>query len=104
MPRSDGRQAELPAPSGQSETQGATIALLDLSRSDRDAGNLADAAATIERGLTIDPNSALLWIELAEIRAEQGARDLARTLASKALTLAGSDRSIRQRADRLLSR
>ena len=85
-----------------SSRSSASVALLDQSRADRVAGRLDQAAATIERGLAIDPNNASLWIELAEIRLVQGDRDQADTLARKALTLAGADRSIAERADRLV--
>lgn len=82
----------------------ASVALLDQSRAARERGDLMRAAAIVERALSIDPNDASLWIELAEIRFAQGDRDEAETLARKALTLAGNDRSIAPRAARLGAR
>ncbi|MBN1240088.1 MAG: tetratricopeptide repeat protein [Gammaproteobacteria bacterium] len=84
------------------EPSPASVALLERSRADRDAGDYAAAAASLERALRIDPNNALLWIELAEVKAADGDRDQARQMARKALTLAGSDGSIEARARRLL--
>lgn len=81
----------------------ASSALLAQSRADRAAGRLDDGEYSIERALRIDPNNPLLWIELAEIKLAQDDRNQAVEMARKALTLAGSDRSIRERADRLLN-
>ena len=96
---------EVPAPQPDVEERqpsAASVALLERSRADRDAGDYAAAAAALERALRIEPNNALLWIELAEIKAADGDRDQARQMARKALTLAGSDGSIETRARRLL--
>jgi len=82
----------------------AAVALLDASRESSAAGDYADAAVTLERALAIDPNNALLWIELAEVRWRQGDRSQADSLARKALTLAGSDRLVIARAERLMER
>jgi Tfp pilus assembly protein PilF len=82
----------------------ASAALLAQSRDDRDAGRFGAAEGSLERALRIEPNNALLWIELAEIKAAQDDPDQAIEMARKALTLAGADRSIRARADRLLNR
>jgi Flp pilus assembly protein TadD len=80
----------------------ASVALLDQSRNARAAGELGQAAAALERALAIEPNNALLWIELAEVRAAAGDGDQADMLARKALTLAGNDRSVAERASRLM--
>jgi len=85
-------------------TNRASLLLLDESQAARRAGDYARAATVVERALAIDPNEAVLWIELAEIRFAQGDVDEARTLARKAVTLAGSDRSIATRAERLTAR
>jgi Flp pilus assembly protein TadD len=82
----------------------ASTVLLEQSRDERAAGSYADAAVSIERALRIDPNNPALWIELAEIKGAEGDFDQAEMMARKALTLAGSDRSIQTRAERLLSR
>ncbi len=95
-PDAEDRAAEVPQPSA------ASVALLERSRSERAAGDFTAAAVSVERALRIEPNNPSLWIELAEIKAAEGDRDQAEMIARKALTLAGSDRSIRERADRLL--
>jgi hypothetical protein len=82
----------------------ASAVLLEQSRDERAAGSYADAAVSIERALRIDPNNPALWIELAEVKADEGDFDQAEMMARKALTLAGSDRSIMARAERLLGR
>jgi Flp pilus assembly protein TadD len=80
----------------------ASAGLLEQSRDERAVGSYAEAAASIERALRIDPNNPALWIELAEVKAAEGDLDQAEMMARKALTLAGSDRSIMARAERLL--
>ena len=105
-----------PAPSTSSAASGASVAeptaapssataaLVDLSREQRADGDLARAAATVERALTIAPDDGALWVELAEIRFEQGDGRLAAELASKALTLVASGSSVAARAGRLIPR
>lgn len=80
----------------------ATRALLTQSQAERDAGNLGGAAATIERALSISPDDALLWVELGEIRMQQGDGQLAEEMARKALTLTGQDSALAARARRLI--
>lgn len=78
--------------------------LLEMGRAQRDGGNYTQAAMTIERALRIEPNNALLWIELGEIKAADGDREQAETMARKALTLADGDPRIEDRATRLIQR
>ena len=86
------------------EENAASVALLEQGRDARASGSYAEAAASIERALRIDPNNPLLWIELAEVKAAEGDDEQAEMMARKALTLAGPDRSIVARAERLVSR
>src|SRR5690606_32155444 len=81
----------------------ASAALLEQSRSQRAAGSLAAAASSIERALRIDPNNAELWLELGEIKLEDDDPLQAEQMARKALTLAGGDRVVAVRAERLLA-
>jgi len=90
-------ESERPAPQSTAST-----ALLEQGRDARDAGRYAEATASLERALRIDPNNPLLWIELAEVKAADGDRDQAREMARKALTLAAGNSSIETRARRLL--
>jgi Flp pilus assembly protein TadD len=82
---------------------GASTALLEQARSEREAGSLVAAAAAVERALRIAPNDPDLWIELGEIKLAAGDREQAEMMARKALTLAGSDRAVAERANRLLT-
>lgn len=86
------------------QTNQAAAALLTESRAASEAGDHAAAAVTLERALAIDPNDALLWIELAEVRWRQGDREQAESLARKALTIAGDDGLVIDRAERLIGR
>jgi Flp pilus assembly protein TadD len=82
----------------------ATTALLADSRRSRAAGDYSAAAISVERALSIDPNNAALWVELAEIRLAAGDRDQADSCARKALTLAGNDAAVTARAERVVGR
>ena len=86
-------------PGGSSE---ATRELLAESRAARAAGNLTDAAVSVERALRIDPNDPELWLEFGQIQLASGDNAQAAALARKALTLAGDDRDVTARAERLL--
>jgi Tfp pilus assembly protein PilF len=97
-----GQGAGLPAESRPGAS--ATSALLTQSRAERDAGDVNAAAATVERALTIAPEDPALWMELAEIRFEQGDLTLAEELARKALTLTTEDSTVAERARRLIGR
>jgi hypothetical protein len=105
-PFAEAERAPLPGESRDAgpEPNAASTVLLERGRNERAAGSHAEAAASIERALRIDPNNPLLWIELGEIKLAQGDREQAEMMARKALTLAGSDRSITARAERLVSR
>jgi Flp pilus assembly protein TadD len=86
----------------QSDASSASGALLEQSRAQRAAGSIPAARASLERALRLDPNNALLWIELGEIDLQTGNTAQAATMARKALTLAGRDGRLAARAERLL--
>jgi len=86
----------------QSDASGASSALLAQSRSERAAGSLAVATASIERALRLDPNNAELWVERGELALQTGNPAQAGTMARKALSLAGSNSTVSARAQRLL--
>jgi Flp pilus assembly protein TadD len=95
----------LPAATDSGPSVGnATTALLQQSRTERADGDLSRAAATIERALSISPDDALLWVELAEIRMDQGDGVLAAEMARKALTLTPADSPVAARAGRIIRR
>ena len=91
-------------PRQPSPSAAATGALLEQSRNLRDAGNLGSAAATLERALAIAPEDPLLWVELAEVRLDEGNRLVAEEMAQKALTLTPPNSPIAARARRLIGR
>lgn len=99
-----GAGAGATAPAESDTVSAATRALLTQSQTERAAGNLGGAAATVERGLTIAPDEALLWVELAEIRMAQGDAVLAQEMARKALTLTSPNSAEAARARRLITR
>lgn len=103
LPSEEVRSAPPPAAEPPPQAAPASVALLEQSRSQRAAGSLAAAASSIERALRIDPNNAELWLELGEIKLEDGDPLQAEQMARKALTLAGGDRIVALRAERLLA-
>ena len=78
----------------RNDATGPSTALLAQSRAQRAAGSYAQAQASVERALQIDPNNAALWVELGEIDLATGNAAQAATLARKALTLAAPNDSI----------
>lgn len=64
-------------------------ALLQQAEAQQKAGDLARAAATLERGLRIEARNPHLWNKLAHIRLEQGLFSQANTMAAKSNTLSG---------------
>jgi tetratricopeptide (TPR) repeat protein len=69
----------------------AVRALLETAQHQRQAGNLTEAVATMERALRIEPRNARLWNQLAHLRLEQQQPELAAELAAKSNVLAASD-------------
>jgi tetratricopeptide (TPR) repeat protein len=88
----------------QRPSPAASNSLLEQSRRERDAGRYGEATAVVERALRIEPNNPWLWIELGEIKREEGDLAQAEAMARKALTLAGGDRNIEARAFALIDR
>jgi len=93
---------DVPAARPQSDASGASSALLEQSRAQRAAGSLPAARASLERALRLDPNNAALWLELGELELQTGNSAQAATMARKAMTLAGRDRRLTDRAEQLL--
>ncbi|MBK1643953.1 hypothetical protein CKO25_04625 [Thiocapsa imhoffii] len=62
----------------------------------RQAGDFAGAAASLERALRIAPREPYLWNRLARVRLEQGQSAQAGNLASRSNNLAGNTPAIRQ--------
>jgi len=96
-----GGEPSTPAPAPTERPRNAAAASLQsTAEQQRARGESEKAVATLERALRIDPKDPLLWIELAEIRLEQGDRVQAGQLARRAESLAapGSQAAARARA------
>ena len=78
--------------------------LLQQAELQRSSGDLTGAAATLERALRIEPESAYVWNRLAHIRAAQGQAGLAGELAAKSNTFVGTDETLRRDNDNLIAR
>ncbi|HEC15614.1 MAG TPA: tetratricopeptide repeat protein [Sedimenticola sp.] len=85
-------------------TSQAVAGLVQRAGQQRQAGDLAGAAATLERALRIEPRNAHLWHRLARIRLEQKRYDQAEGLAAKSNSLAAADRDLRRENWRLIAR
>jgi tetratricopeptide (TPR) repeat protein len=93
---------DVPTARPQSDASGASEALVEQSRAQRAAGSLPAARASLERALRLDPNNAVVWLELGELELQTGNTAQAATLARKALTLVGRNAQLSARAERLL--
>jgi tetratricopeptide (TPR) repeat protein len=80
----------------------AVARLMANAEKDSEAGRLANAAATLERALRIEPRNPRLWHELARVRLKQGEYAQAATLAARSNSWAGSDASLREANQRLI--
>src|SRR5882672_3557436 len=81
--------APLPEPTAHTENL-AIAGLLDGARTDAAAGRLANAAASLERALRIEPRNPRLWQELARVRLKQGDYAQAESTAARSNSWAGS--------------
>ncbi len=90
-----------PAPAQRQETI-AVAGLMDSARADVAAGRLANAAASLERALRIEPRNPRLWHELAQVRLRQGQFAQAASLAQRSNSWVGSDAALREANERLI--
>ena len=98
--------APAPAPAPESAARTETIAiasLLDGARADTAAGRLANAAASLERALRIEPRNPRLWHELAGVRLKQGDYAQAESTAARSNSWAGGDSGLRAENWRLIA-
>src|SRR5258706_6875092 len=91
-----------PPPAPQRAESVAIAGLMDSARNDVAAGRLANAAASLERALRIEPRNPRLWHELARVRLLQGDRVQAETLAARSNTYAAGDAELRAANQRLI--
>jgi predicted negative regulator of RcsB-dependent stress response len=90
-----------PAPATRSENI-AVAGLMEGARADLAAGRLANAAASLERALRIEPRNPRLWQELARVRLKQGEYAQVESLAARSNAWAGSDERLRAENLRLI--
>ena len=88
-----------PAPEAQQKRESVAVAgLMKSAQADTSAGRLANAAATLERALRIEPRNPRLWHELAKVRLKQGQYAQAESMAARSNAWAGSDSALRSRS------
>ena len=81
----------------------AVVSLVEGARSDVAAGRLANAAASLERALRIEPRNPRLWQELARVRLMQGEYAQAESVAARSNSWAGGDNRLRAENWRLIA-
>ena len=92
-----------PAPTPSQPRESIAVAgLMDSARSDVTAGRLANAAASLERALRIEPRNPRLWHELARVRLKQGQFAQAESVAMRSNSYAGADAALRAENERLI--
>lgn len=75
----------------------AVLALMQEAEASRNAGQLDNAAATLERAIRIQPRNPLLWHQLANLRLQQHQPGMAEDLAKKSNVLGKGDRALSQK-------
>jgi len=81
----------------------AVAGLMEGARADAGSGRLANAAASLERALRIEPRNPRLWQELARVRLKQGEYAQAESTATRSSSWAGGDNSLRAENWRLIA-
>jgi Tetratricopeptide repeat len=96
---------EQPSRSAQKQFRlgSAAAALVAQAHTRANGGDYGLAAATIERALRIEPDNPLLWIELGQVRMDEGNADQAEGVDRKALALATGDSQAQETAWRLIA-
>jgi tetratricopeptide (TPR) repeat protein len=81
----------LPSSSPGHAESPAIASLMDSARADNAAGRLANAAASLERALRIEPRNPRLWQELSRVRLSQRDYVQAESCAARSNSWAGGD-------------
>jgi predicted Zn-dependent protease len=81
----------------------ASSALVAQARTQAGSGDYAQAAATLERALRIEPDNPLVWIELGRVRLGENNPAQAASVGQKALSLATGDTSAQASAWHLIA-
>ena len=82
------------SPAAAASDPPAVLALVQEADASTASGRLDNAAATLERGIRIQPRNGLLWQKLAEVRLKQNQPGLAEDLAKKSNVLAKENKSL----------
>lgn len=98
----------VPEPAPQPQVRARTLnpaarALVSQAQGQSASGNYAIAAATLERALRIEPDSAQLWIEMGKVRQAEGNFGQAENMGRKALSLSTGDPRSQSAAWRLIA-
>jgi len=81
----------------------AASALVTQAHQQAAGGDTAQAAATLERALRIEPDNPLVWIELGRVRLTENNAAQADAMGRKALALASGDAAAQSSAWRLIA-
>lgn len=81
----------------------ASEALLEQSRRQRRAGEYAQASASVERAIRIEPDHPTVWLELGQLRFEQGDYPQAEQMGRKSLSLAPAGSVAQSQAAQLIA-
>jgi Tfp pilus assembly protein PilF len=92
-----------PPPPLQHKENIAVAGLMESARSEAASGNLASAAASLERAIRIEPRNPRLWHELGRVRLKQGQYAQAESVAARSNSWAGDDRALRAENWRLIA-
>jgi Flp pilus assembly protein TadD len=107
MPAGDGRPGDTEQPTAADEPERVlrpvSQSLLQQSREQQRYGNYAQAAATLERAIRIDPGEPAVWLELARVRYAENNWPQAEQLARKARSLSGAGSQLRAGAARIIA-
>ena len=103
-PPAPGATAPPPAPAPRQFHLGsATSALVTQAHQQAAGGDTAQAAATLERALRIEPDNPLVWIELGRVRLADNNSAQADAMGRKALALATGDPAAQSSAWHLIA-
>jgi Tfp pilus assembly protein PilF len=92
-----------PAPQRQFHLGSATSALVTYAHQQAASGDTAQAAATLERAVRIEPDNPLVWIELGRARLAENNPTQANAMGRKALALATGDPAAQSSAWHLIA-
>lgn len=99
-----GNSEDAAASEARSGSAAAIRELVESGRASRASGDFAQALASVERAIRIEPRNPYLWIELGETHLSRGNARQAAATARKAMSVAGADRVAKMAAEGLLER